>query len=384
MNNTLKHWKEAATLILAAGASNGNNILHIKQSIQQACTNLQQNNTFGYEVLLLRRNQKSGFMPNAFVFPGGLIEAADFSNDWIKVFSKYEQNTHFGLGLVRQHDKRSTLFTTDRLKFGSQIPGEVAFRICAIRETFEESGVLLVVPENFNIKESQNLMEIANQDEEEISKWRKEVQKNPFQFLEMCKVMRCMPNIWALQEWSNWLTPVFYQGSKSRRYDTAFFICCLQTKPFVIEDKKEVTAFKWFTPSEALEEYRLHKIWIPPPQFYELRRLCNFAPIHNLHQFSTQRALKGCEQWMPVVAQCEDGIIHTLPGDELYPDDPDLTGEKQTVVCSNDTVENLIRKGGCLHRVVQIDGVPNIFINVKPKYEHIKPLTMEPKSKNKL
>ncbi|KAE8608951.1 hypothetical protein XENTR_v10011673 [Xenopus tropicalis] len=380
MNNTLKHWKEAATLILAARTSHGN-LPYIQQ---QARVQNHQNNTFDYEVLLLKRSQKSGFMPNAFVFPGGNVEPSDFSSDWIKVFSRYEQKPNFGLGLVKQHDNRSPMFTTDRSKFGSLIPGEVATRICAIRETFEESGILLVVPENFNSEDNQNLIDITDHDKEEISKWRQEVQRNPSQFIQMCRMMRCMPNIWALKEWSNWLTPVFSQGLKSRRFDTAFFICCLNAKPAVSDDKKEVTSFKWWTPVEALEDYKCHKIWIPPPQFYEISRLCHFAPINELHKFIISRSLEGCEQWMPVIAQCEDGIVHTLPGDDLYPEEPDLTGEKQTVVCSNETIQNLVQKGGCFHRVVVIDGTPTLLVNIKPKYKHINPLTTELQSKNKL
>lgn len=380
MNNTLQHWREAATLILAAGWQHGNVIPKMASQVSRSA--------FDYEVLLLKRSQKSGFMPNAFVFPGGVADASDFSNDWIKVFERHAKKPNFGLGVVRQPlGTRSPMFVTDRIKFGSWIPGEVAFRICAIRETFEESGILLVVPDGDEVDSNRNLVDAYERDGEEVAKWREEVQNNPLQFIEMCKELRCVPNIWALHEWGNWLTPVFTNGTPRRRFDTAFYIACLQKKPVTMDDQKEMSSFNWWTPQEAIDEYRTQTTWIPPPQFYDLSRLCNFTSIHELHRFSCNRALEGCERWMPVIVNAEDGMVHTLPGDDLYPEDPDVTGQSQQKYSTDKTIEALIREGGHLHRLLYVDGVPAFFINLKPKYKHVSPLITdvsrltEPKSK---
>ncbi|XP_040185392.1 nucleoside diphosphate-linked moiety X motif 19 [Rana temporaria] len=383
MNNTLQHWREAATLILAAGMQRGSVIPKMASQILQ---NDRRKSTFDYEVLLLKRSQKSGFMPNAFVFPGGVADFSDFSNDWIQVFQRHANKPNFGLGVVRQPPgTRSPMFVTDRMKFGSVIPGEVAFRICAIRETFEESGILLVVPDSAEVDANQDLADAYEQDGEAMAKWREEVQNNPLQFIEMCKEMRCVPNIWALHEWGNWLTPVFSTSTRARRFDTAFYIACLQKKPVTTDDQKEMASFNWWTPQEAIEEYRTQGTWIPPPQFYDLSRLSHFTSIHELHRFSSSRALEGCERWMPVLVHAEDGMVHTLPGDELYPEDPDLTEPKK--YSSNKTIGGLVQEGGRLHRLLHIDGAPVIFINLQPKYKHVNPLLTdlsrdpEPKSK---
>lgn len=236
MNNTLQHWREAATLILAAGFQHGNVIPKMASQVSR--------NAFDYEVLLLKRSQKSGFMPNAFVFPGGAVDVSDFSNDWIKLFQRHANKPNFGLGVVGQSPAtRSPMFVTDRMKFGSSIPGEVAFRICAIRETFEESGILLVVPDGADVDTHRNLVGAYEGDGEEVAKWREEVQNNPLRFIEMCKELGCIPNIWALHEWGNWLTPVFSKNPRARRFDTAFYIACLPKKPVTVDDQKEVTAF---------------------------------------------------------------------------------------------------------------------------------------------
>ncbi|KAM9302219.1 acyl-coenzyme A diphosphatase NUDT19 [Gastrophryne carolinensis] len=382
MDSTLRHWREAATLILAARTQYENVIPKMANPVTQQES--KEKHAFDYQVLLLKRSQTSGFMPNAFVFPGGTVDASDFSNDWIKVFKRHVHTPNFGLGVVRQPPStRSPMFLTDRAQFGSLIPGEVAFRICAIRETFEESGILLVVPEDSSLDANQNFMHGYEQNEDERAKWREEVQKNPMKFIEMCRELRCVPNIWALHEWGNWLTPVM--SIKGRRFDTAFYICCLPKKPTTADDQKEVTSFKWWTPQEALDEYLSQRAWIAPPQFYDLSRLCHFTSIQELHWFSSSRALEGCERWMPVVVGARDGMVHTMPGDDLYPKDPDITGESGKVYSTNKTIDALVQEGGRLHRLLLLNDGPQFFINVVPKFKHVNPLVnsiaLEPKGK---
>lgn len=50
----------------------------------------------------------------------------------------------------------------------------------------------------------------------------------------------CVPDVWSLGEWCNWLTP----ASLPRRYDTLFYICFLDKEPTVLHDEKEMTQSK--------------------------------------------------------------------------------------------------------------------------------------------
>ncbi|XP_066439133.1 acyl-coenzyme A diphosphatase NUDT19-like [Eleutherodactylus coqui] len=371
MNNTLKHWREAATLILTAGCQHLSAIP--KSTPQGPWHNKQKKSSFNYEVLLLQRSQNSGFYSNTFVFPGGLAEPSDFSSDWVKVFERHAQKPNFGLGVVKQPPyTRPPMFITDRTKFGSPIPGEVAFRICAIRETFEESGILLVVPENSSIEDNQNFMAAYEQDGKAIARWREEVQSDPLQFIEMCKELRCVPNIWALQEWANWLTPVPPKNVTHGRCDVAFFICCLPRKPLTVEDQKEMTTFQWWTPKEAVNESQ-NNVSIPPTQIYELSRLCNFTHLEDLQRFALHRGLEGCERFFPVSIHAKDCIVQTLPGDELYPNDPDVTGQTHKIYSIDRTLEEVCQDGGSLHRMIVVNRVPQFFITAELKYKHVKP-----------
>ncbi|XP_071612881.1 acyl-coenzyme A diphosphatase NUDT19 [Heliangelus exortis] len=367
MNSRMRPWREAATLLLAAGTPG-----RLPRSPPDHTD---------YELLLLQRSSRSGFMPGAHVFPGGLLEAADFSAEWLGLLPASPQ---CGLSPVRPPppgSSRAPLFAAARERLGSPLPGEVAFRICAIRETFEEAGILLLVPgpgpgPAAGSGPAPLLPEELLPPAAELSEWRRRVQEEPGSFLQLCRHLGCVPNIWALQEWSNWLTPVARAGRGGRRYDTAFYLCCLEKRPpRTSQDDQEVTAFLWSSPPEAIERFKSQEIWFPPPQFYELCRLCNFSSLDELHKFSSDRALEGCECWMPVMLSASDGYIQLLPGDELYPEDPDYTGEKKIIMTTDKTVDKLMKEGSIFHRIV-IKNINNlaVYVNIQAKYKHMNPL----------
>ncbi|XP_040427244.1 nucleoside diphosphate-linked moiety X motif 19 isoform X2 [Cygnus olor] len=364
MNPRLRHWREAATLLLPAGTA-----ARPGRSALGPCD---------YEVLLLQRSSRSGFAPGAHVFPGGVVEAADFSAAWLGLLPA---SPLCGLGSVKPPpagSSRAPIFATDRLQLGSPLPGEVAFRICAIRETFEEAGILLLVPgsgpgEGGGARPlpAERLLPAA-----ELGEWRRRVREDAGCFLQLCRHLGCVPNIWALHEWSNWLTPVGRAGPGGRRYDTAFYLCCLDERPpHASEDEREVTACLWSSPPEAIELFKSREILLAPPQFYELCRLCNFSSLHELHKFSSDRALEGCECWMPIMLTASDGLIQLLPGDELYPEDPDYTGETKIVMSTDKKVEDLMKEGSTFHRIVikNINSLA-VYVNIQVKYKHMNPL----------
>uniref|UniRef100_A0A8C8R818 Acyl-coenzyme A diphosphatase NUDT19 n=1 Tax=Pelusios castaneus TaxID=367368 RepID=A0A8C8R818_9SAUR len=369
MNPRLRHWREAATVLLAARCGAAGAARPARAAL----------GPFDYEVLLLQRSSRSGFLPTAHVFPGGTLEAADFSADWLGLLPALPR---CGLAPVRPGGSRAPLFATDRAGLGSPLPGDVAFRICAIRETFEEAGILLVVSGPDCAAEPGPARLVPQHrlpPGPELAEWRRRVQQDPACFLQLCRHLRCLPNIWALHEWGNWLTPVPRAGLGGRRYDTAFYLCCLEEgPPHTSQDEQEVTGFQWSSPPEAIELFKAKEIRFAPPQFYELCRLCNFSSLCDLHSFGSNRALEGCERWMAVILAASDGYIHLLPGDELYPKDPDYTGEKKLFLSTDKNVKELMEEGIRLHRIV-IQNFNNlsVHVNIHPKYKHINPLQMD-------
>ncbi|XP_075966328.1 acyl-coenzyme A diphosphatase NUDT19 [Anarhichas minor] len=396
MNTTLKHWKEAATLILAAGHKLGADGLASRTPLTAAAgsplgsshgrSHMPHKSSCDYDVLLLKRSSTSGFMPNAYVFPGGMVHPSDFSSEWLDIFKSFSNSPNFGLRSVTQPlETRPPMFATDRLKLGSPIPGELAFRICALRETFEESGVLLFVSK---LEEKSLLRSIEGKsttDREvplhhkindlcsrELKKWRDLVNQNPSNFIQMCRELEVLPNIWALHEWGNWLTPAGRYGVK--RFDTAFFICCLQEIPQALQDEKEIVSFRWSTPSEVLQSYQAQELWIAPPQVYELRRMCRVPLLNDLHSFSSQRATEGCEQLLPVISLKDEHYTALLPGDRCYPMAP--SGEAGVGTSTDPQLEDPQVEDSALHRFVTVDPYTiTLQMTITPKYNHLLPVS---------
>lgn len=258
MASILKNWREAATLILVTSSN-------ISRSARIQLTNATNETTTGgstnsdlkarkqsiireddFEVLMLKRSAKSKFMPNVYVFPGGVADDSDFSAQWLSVFNKLGQNVCKRIfeDVTVDPSKAAPMFTRERSPAYTAIPSEVAFRICAIRETFEESGVLLAQPANQSIASSiysQNRVlspALLHEDVNVINNWRQRVNKDPTEFLKMCLELDVVPEVWSLYEWSNWLTPTV-RHEQGRRFDTAFYVCCVDHKPTAAVDSAE-------------------------------------------------------------------------------------------------------------------------------------------------
>lgn len=333
-----KFWREAASLMVVGRAANLNSKVASRD----------------FEVLLLKRSQKSSFFANSYVFPGGVTEPADFSESWMDVFEKCGY-------------KSSNLETEFRSKsplppiFNKSYPilSEVGFRIGAIREAFEECGLLLA--QDFPFRDLSK---------HQLSEWQHAVHKDGSQFLKMFQELGGCPAIRNLYEWTTWLTPA---RRLARRFDTAFFITFMDKIPPIIVDNKEIVDIKALTPQETLQQFGRQTLHLPPPQIYELGRLLNFDSYEDLEKFARERNKKGMEQLFPTVIMASDGVITTLPGDDLYPEEPDYNGEGEPIV-TPETMEELRRQVKNLHRMEMKPGNDvNIIINISPRYCHVAP-----------
>lgn len=118
-------------------------------------------------------------------------------------------------------------------------------KICAIRETFEESGLLLCNPPVHTVNDL------------DVNTWRHIVHDDASQFKVMCDKYSIRPAVEKLVPFSNWITPVI----EKRRYNTLFFLTVLdeyKTKSeqdlqlnVVAADGKETVLFDWFKPEEG-------------------------------------------------------------------------------------------------------------------------------------
>ena len=251
-----------------------------------------------------------GFLP-------GVIDKSDFNPEWKSLLK------HSPLPRWQPSCQPPLIY---QVQDSSLLEREIAFRINAIRETFEETGVMLAV--NDSSSSSFILADL------ELSQWRSRVHDNPSDFITMCKHFDISPDIWSLYEWSDWLTPLHLK-TKSR-FDTIFFIALFSGQMpnsdhvMAPDGDREVSEVECFSPAEAVNLHVNEKIWLAPPQCYELSRLNTLfksGNLSDLRTFAQQRALRhGLSTWFPIQALCRDGHAALYPGDDWYPSQPDLTG----------------------------------------------------------
>lgn len=327
MAAVLKHWREASTLILVTARQRGSNVL--PNFVNSAARDLKGVNL---EVLLLKRSAKSKFMPNLYVFPGGVASDVDFSAEWISVFDLLGKDRRHNLfDFVQRGGHGASMFSRRREQRFSEIPSEIAFRISAIRETFEESGVLIA----YRVIKSDNSLQPKLwegpswasyfEDQTVINEWRKRVDKDAREFLRMCKELRIVPDVWSLYEWSNWLTPI----RSTQRFDTSFFVCCIQSRPHVAEDEGETVHSQWGAPYDILAGYQEGSVNLAPPQLYECLRLMRFDTPAELVEFAWRRGQHRVDRFLPIKVKTSDAVLSVLPGDSLYPQNVDPEDESQ-------------------------------------------------------
>ncbi|XP_029646972.1 nucleoside diphosphate-linked moiety X motif 19 [Octopus sinensis] len=347
----LRCWKESAALIIVRR-------LKPKQCYKEvAAVPPPQENTprppeTNFQVFMAERTAVISNFPKAHVFPGGAAEEADFSAQWLDVLSmgslkQGEDQTPEGQmvnffknnrrkNCVGDNNQGTPMYRRQRLPEFSAIPSEVAFRITAIREVFEEIGVLFArKAEENKTDEDKEESFMQNHDTRngqvfrrrcipkichlplDLSEfWRQSVVENPENFLFMCKELKLVPDITALSEWSNWLTPTH---ATSKRFDTVFYITFLDEHqhPNIRLDGMEYVDYKWLTPME----YFSQKLHIFPPQLWEIYHL-NSSSWEDLHNSVTSIPYLQPKRFLPVKINCKDGVLVFLPGDYLYPEKP--------------------------------------------------------------
>lgn len=343
-----KLWRDAASLMIIGRASNTS----FKNVKENRIRNID------YNMLFLKRSKKSQFMPNAYVFPGGVVESSDFSMAWMDIFKKCGYTTDYLKSNLRHKSPLPELYTNN----SKGLVPEIGFRIGALRETFEECGILL------DSAKSMSTMNLKS-----IEKWQQVIRDDPSQFLSLFETLGSCPAVWDLHEWSGWLTPTVFKG-KRRRFDTAFYITFMDRIPKVIHDESEMDDLQIVTPDTIIDQWVKEELWLAPPQVYEVSRLLNYTSYEDLKSYVKERATQGMWWWMPVIYPAKDGIIATYPGDDLYPNDPDYNGDKDvtkidtTMYESRQNTENL-------HRMEQQGLFVNrCIMNVRPSCGHLQPI----------
>jgi len=205
----------------------------------------------GIEILLVRRHAGSAFMPGAYVFPGGAVEAADYT-------LQAERICH-GLSFGQAQDIIAATSPPEKA---------LGFFVAAIRETFEEAGILLAHRETPNV--------IAFSDDEKVrfTGYRRQVRKDPFSFPTIIEREGLKLAAENLFYFAHWITPEV----SPIRFDARFFVSVAPSNQEVLCDTLETTEHVWISPQKALKEQR-EDFWLPPPTLASIMMLAKFSSV---------------------------------------------------------------------------------------------------------
>jgi 8-oxo-dGTP pyrophosphatase MutT (NUDIX family) len=247
----------------------------------------------GPEVLMMQRNLNSGFVPGAHVFPGGALDEADNAADLRALCA----------GLDEAAANRALGVAT----------GGLAYWAAAIRECFEEAGVLLAYDG------AQNVIALDQPAlSERFRNHRHALNAGNRDFIDIVRAENLKLATDQLIYFSHWITPV----SAPRRYDTRFFIAAAPAAQEPLHDNHETISHLWVRPAAALDRHRENRFSMRLPTVRTLEEFASFDSAATLLQ--AMRDKRDIDANLPRITRSGTYLV---PGDAGY--DETAAAEKQ-------------------------------------------------------
>ena len=202
-----------------------------------------------FEVFMAKRHENNKFLGGHHVFPGGSIDEQDVT--------KKSRERITGL------DKNFTNNLKDIYEDTS------IFWIMAIRELFEETGILIAT------KEAGGLIAINEEKMKKFQHYQEDLQKKRETMTNILTKENLYYNANNLKYFGRLVTPAI----SPIRFDTQFFLCKLPQKQNINLFSDELTEGLWGSPRQILKRYKKNQIKIIFPQYSTLRRLLKFKTI---------------------------------------------------------------------------------------------------------
>ena len=201
------------------------------------------------EILLLRRDRSASFVPGAYVFPGGRVDQAD----WTKT-------------TLARVDGLTPETAADRLGLTDTNPPAIAYYVAALREAFEETGILIGVGPNSEAPPT--AAEDAN-----IEVLRNGLMEGHVSFTEALEQLSCRIDGSSIEYLAHWITP----EREPRRFDTRFFAARVQADTKPMFDPREMTDAVWVTPQDAISRNQAGTLPMIFPTISTLQQLADYA-----------------------------------------------------------------------------------------------------------
>jgi 8-oxo-dGTP pyrophosphatase MutT (NUDIX family) len=206
---------------------------------------------------MVRRHAEMSVNPNVYVFPGGTVHADDTAAAWPAAPDLSERSDE--------------AVTPDAAR---------ALFICALRELFEEAGVLLVrdAPDHVLLVDDP----LADQ----LAVARSEVQAGSRSFRDL--LGQWQPAFDLLVPFSHWVTPVAVPA----RFDTWFFVARLPERQIALHLEVETSDSAWLSPSRLLDPASRGPYTLVFATEQHLRRIAPFPRVDDLLEFAGSKAIR--------------------------------------------------------------------------------------------
>ena len=238
----------------------------------------------GPEVLLSRRAEGSDYTSGAWVFPGGIVDRAD------------RQARSFCDGL-------DDAAASARLGIAE---GGLDFWIAAIREAFEESGLL------YATRGDGALVALDGDDAERLAAWRGRMHRREAGIADFCRAegLRLACDRLVYLAW--WLTP----HGRPKRYDTRFFVALAPDQQVSAHDGAELVEQLWLAPADARSRARALKLLTPTETTLAALERFSAAPATDVLEWAA--AIRSVPRTMPHMGIGRDGLRPVLPDEPSY------------------------------------------------------------------
>jgi len=235
----------------------------------------------GPEVFLVRRHGDSAVLGGAFVFPGGKLDASDSELDPALHLDNDARTLHASLAETSLEPAAAT-----------------GLYVAALREAFEESGVLFAV----GITPA-NRLEAAD------------MLKAGHRFNDVLSALQIRLQTRSVLPWSRWITP-HLPSLSSKRFDTRFFVATVPDAQTALHDNVETTESLWLHPKRALAQYWGGQLAMAPPQIMTLAHLARHANVASVFAYARSNPPPVI---LPHAFNQDDGLrVICYPGDALH------------------------------------------------------------------
>jgi 8-oxo-dGTP pyrophosphatase MutT (NUDIX family) len=240
----------------------------------------------GPEVLMLKRSASASFMGGVWVFPGGGVDERDATEAaWRRVVGLDDAAASAALGLDS---------------------GGLAFYVAALREVFEESGLLLAV-------DAQG-QPVGPGHAARLAEHRRALNAGEADFAAVLEDLELALDLSAVGHHAHWITPT----AEVKRFDTYFFCALAPEGQAALHDESETVDSIWTTPADALERHRAGEVHMVLPTLRNLAFVAEHASAADV--VAASKATSHVPTILPKMVAEEDGHTLLVPGDPGYED----------------------------------------------------------------